>query len=238
MDGALHLKCSKRDSCTYPCNGKLPKHFDACIDVGLAKVMEVNAIPQAIGEKIALILEDNLDAASFCEHGGSYSLSVTPPRKRVLDRVIVHKFEQYYVQITEKLSEKKRQSNQLGDLFEVIPRGECLDLFLSLIKDHCMGNEQVKTFTQRIEVLTNRFSDEMGISWLDLYESDEYEACMNELFSIVFHYLKDRKVPIPALNIKLDHRYQPERINKLLRYMSKLWLNQHHGDSTEIPELK
>lgn len=222
------MKCSKQKNCSHPCYGKLPEYFESYVHHGLEKVMDANTIPNGIGDKISVLLSENLDAADFCKQVYKYSINATPPRKRLLDRVIVHKFEQYYSQIIERLSQRKRQKSQIGDLFDVIPRGECLDLFLSLIKDHCMGNEQIKRFSQEIEILTIRFAGEEGINWLDLYASEEYEVCMTELFSIVFHHLQDRKIPIPALNTKLNGKYHPERINKLLRYMSKLWLIQHH----------
>ncbi|ABV86921.1 hypothetical protein [Shewanella pealeana] len=189
--------------------------------------MEANALPNDIGSKISSTLIENLDAANFCDHVHRHFTNVPPTRERVLDRLIVHKFEDYYTQIVEVISEKKHKARRIGDLFDVIPRGECLDLFLDLIKEHCMGTEQIKKFSQDIELLTLIFSTKAGIEWDRLYASNEYEICMTELFSTIFHRLTDRSVPIPALNTKLNDKYQAERINKLLRHMSKLWLNQH-----------
>ncbi|ABZ76230.1 hypothetical protein Shal_1664 [Shewanella halifaxensis HAW-EB4] len=193
--------------------------------------MEANALPNDIGTKIASSLIENLDAANFCGQVHRNLQHISPTRERILDRLIVHKFEEYYAQVIEMISGKKHRARRIGELFDVIPRGECLDLFLSLIKEHCMGTEQIRKYTQDIDLLALRFSEQTGIQWEQLYASDEYEACMSGLFSIIFHHLIDRSVPIPALNTKLNDKYQAEKINKLLRHMSKLWLNQHHDYS-------
>ncbi|GIU35843.1 hypothetical protein L2719_11880 [Shewanella schlegeliana] len=141
------------------------------------------------------------------------------------------KFEGYHTQVIEMISRKKHKARRIGESFDVIPRGECLDLFLSLLKEHCMGTEQIKKYSQDIDLLALSFSEQTRIHWERLYASDEYEACMSELFSTIFHHLIDRSVPSPTLNTKLNDKYQAEKNNKLLRHMSKLWLNQHNDYS-------
>lgn len=189
--------------------------------------MDANSLPDSIGDKITASLMDNLDAALFCNRVTEYFDNISPQRERILDRLIVHQFEEYYAQVISILSVRKNKSRQFGDIFDVIPRGKCLDLFLSLIKEHCMGAEQIKLFSQKVDVLTQSFANEKGIDWQRLYASQEYKACMTEVFSIIFRHFVDRPVPIPALTLKLDNKHQAQRINKLLSYMGKLWLNQH-----------
>lgn len=225
------MKCSKKATCPFPCNSKLPQHFASSIELGLDKVIRVNALPDSISTKIAATLIENLDAADFCNKVTNYFEHVTPHRERIFDRLIVHQFEEYYEQLINTLSERKKKSSHIGELFDIIPRGNCLNLFLSLIKEHCMGKEQIKRFSQDIDLLTLSFSDEAGINWDELYTSEEYESCMTEVFSIIFRHFVQRDVPIPALNLKLDNKHQAERINRLLRHMSKLWLNEHNDYS-------
>ena len=189
--------------------------------------MAANSIPDSVGEKITASLTEHLDAADFCQQVTTYFNNITPHRERILDRLIVHQFEAYYDQVIDLLSARKTKSHQIGELFDVIPRGKCLNLFLSLIKEHCMGTVQIKRISQDIDLLTQKFFDGTGINWENLYASQEYESCMTEVFLIIFRHFVDRETPIPALNLKLDNRHQADNINRLLRHMSKLWLKQH-----------
>ncbi len=152
------------------------------------------------------------------------------PKVRILDRAIVHKFEQYYDELSEVLRNRSPLSTDIGDFFHAIPRGECLDIFLDVIKSHCIGDKAYEEFESKVANLTDKYTEDEKINWQGVYESKEYELYMEEFFSIFFNRIKDHSNPVPALNTQLSYFHKPKRINKMLKYMSKLWyLREHAG---------
>lgn len=228
------MRCSKKGICKYPCPGRtLPSEFSALITSGLEQSLENNQLPASLAIKIAQMLEASLDAADFCD---KVFLSVDsqlpvdkqlPAKIRLLDRAIVNRFETLYDLLSVELDNRSSTSIDLGNFFNAIPRGECLDLFLQLIKEHCIGDQEILIFERKMMLLTDRYTINDKIDWDNVYQSNEYEQQMNSFFSLFFKRIKDNEIAIPALNNKLSSKYNPQRINKLLKYMSKVWEINH-----------
>jgi len=224
------MRCSKQDSCKYPCTDRtLPNEFSALITSGLEKSLEENQLPASLASKIAELLDTSLDAADFCD---KVFLSVDsqlqedkqlPAKIRLLDRAIVNRFEALYDLLSVELDNRSSTSIDLGNFFNAIPRGECLDLFLQIIKEHCIGEQDRLIFERKIMLLADKYTINDKIDWDNLYQSNEYEQQMNSFFSLFFKRIKGNEIAIPALNNKLNNKYNPQRINKLLKYMLKVW---------------
>jgi len=218
------MHCSKKHNCEFTCSGKnIPEKFSALIGIGLVKAMDENQLPIELASKISDLLEKNLDAADFCNYVIGQQRLFRAPKVRLLDRAIVNRFEYFYEQLNNALNKKSRCNINMGSLFDAIPRGECLDVFLALIKSHCIGDNQLATLDQKLTLLTQKHSENDEINWQNVYASDEYQHYMDAFFTLIFKRINDSETPIPALNNQLNEKHQPERINKLLKYMSKLW---------------
>jgi len=185
--------------------------------------MDENKLPIELASKISDLLEQNLDAADFCDYVIGQQRHAQTPKVRILDRAIVNRFEYFYEQLNNALNKKSSNTISIGNLFDAIPRGECLDIFLSLVKAHCIGDKQLSSFDQKLTLLTKQYTDDDEINWQSVYASEQYQHYMDSFFNLVFQRINDSETPIPALNNKLNEKHQPERINKLLKYMSKLW---------------
>ena len=126
------------------------------------------------------------------------------------------------------LENKKPNKSAISNFFYIVPRGECLDLFLELIKYHCIGDDEYQKFYKKIEELTDKFTENGIVNWNKMYHCDEYKICMNSFFSLFFNHIKNDNTPIPALNYQINKKYQPQRINKFLKYMRKIWILDNH----------
>jgi len=218
------MRCSKKNNCEFSCSGKnIPQKFSALIGIGLVQAMDENKLPIELASRISDLLEQNLDAADFCDYVIGQQRHAKTPKARLLDRAIVNRFEHFYEQLNSELNKRSSSKINMGCFFDAIPRGECLDIFLALIKSHCIGDNQLEKFNRKLTLLTKDYSEGDEINWQDVYQSDEYQHYMDSFFTLVFERINDGETPIPALNNKLDEKHQPERINKILKYMSKVW---------------
>lgn len=220
------MKCSKANTCNLNCNGNIvPPQFSSLIDIAVTKIMEENSLPVKNAENISNKILSHLDAADFCtavfnEEDKTQSL---PSKIRILDRAMVQQFEEFCEQLLQRLNDKKVNYIKKKYFFNIIPRGECLDLFLGLIKDYYLGANEVHNFEVKIEKLTKDHTVNGKICWLHIYNSDEYKACMNSLFLLIFSRIKQGATPIPALNFQMDKKYSPKRINSFLNSIHNLW---------------
>lgn len=218
------MRCSKKGICKFSCSGKnIPQKFSALIGIGLVQAMDENKLPIELASKISDLLEQNLDAADFCDYVIGQQRHAKVPKVRLLDRAIVNRFEYFYDQLNDAFNKKSRSNINIGNFFDVIPRGECLDIFLALIKAHCIGDSQLAIFDHKLTVLTKKHSEDDEINWSNVYASDEYKDYMDTFFTLIFKRINESESPIPALNNTMNEKHQPQRINKLLKYMSKLW---------------
>jgi len=216
------MKCSKVLKCKYghSCKGiKSSRDFSSIVGTALVQIVEDSSLPIHIASKVSTLLNNTLDAADFCDVTFRQE-ELLPEKIRILDRAIVNKLEQLYEMMCSKLAcNNETFSNR--DFFSFVPRGECLDILLASMKHYCIGNEELKKQKHSIEILTKKHESQGVINWDDVYETQEYKSLMESMFISFFQHTKKGMTPIPALNIRMDKMYQPQRINKLLSYMHK-----------------
>lgn len=223
------MHCSQRSTCEHPCdNNLLPQEFSNILHIAIVNMAGEPHASWNIIEQLSTNLEAHLDAADFCNlvfnHTHSNQKALPALRSRILDRAIVYKFEQLYIRLINILKSRNVNCDNIKTFFKVVPRGECLDLFLQLIKDYCIGDAEFQTHHIKLQRLCATFTTEEKINWPSLYKSEEYEIIMQSLFTIIFKHIKNHTVPIPAVNIKIKKKYQPERINHMIKHLHRLWL--------------
>ena len=223
------MHCSQRSTCEHPCdNNLLPQEFSNILRIAIVNMAGDPQTSLNNIEQLSKNLEAHLDAADFCNRVFNRThyeqKALLPPKTRILDRAIVHKFEQLYIRLINILKSRNVNCTNIKTFFNVIPRGECLDLFLQLIKDYCIGNAEFQTHHIELQRLCTTFTTEEKINWPDLYKSEEYDKIMRSLFTIIFKHITNHTVPIPAVNIKINKKYQPERINHMIKHLYRLWL--------------
>ena len=146
------------------------------------------------------------------------------PKQRVLDRTIVYMFEMLYRTIN--MQENIKDENLPKEFFTIVPRGECLDLFLQLVKEYCMGDAEIDKHTQKMGPMIELYRTDNVIHWSALYESDAFKSYLTGLLNLILTRLHKDQKPIPALENKMPIKYQPYRINAFLNQVCMLWQNQ------------
>jgi hypothetical protein len=217
------MKCSQYGKCKFSCDGKVPKQFSDIISTSLVNVMVDNKLPEEIATKISTLLSEELDASAFCNKTVQQQHRVLNPKTRILDRAIINKFEQYYKELNDQLIEPPPSTMVNSDLFQLIPRGECLNSFLDVIKLHCIGPKVQVEFESKLSSLTEKYTVDNIINWQSVYQTKDYALYMDEFFSIFFNRIKEHTIPLPALNNQLDELHKPSQINQVLRQMAELW---------------
>jgi len=182
-----------------------------------------NKLPEEIATKISTLLSEELDASAFCNKTLEQQQSVLNPKTRILDRAIIYKFEQYYDELNEALINQSPSTSGNGDFFQLIPRGECLDAFLDVIKSYCIGTKAQVEFEFKLSSLTDKYTLDEKIKWPSVYQTKDYALYMDEFFTLFFNRIKDHAIPLPALNNQLGELHNPSRINQVLKQMSELW---------------
>jgi len=222
------MKCSKESSCKFNDAGEcsVPFKYSSVISTGLEKIMEGSSIPSSVASKVSSLLDDVSDASDFCEIAFKQLEEDEEPKVRILDRAIVNKFEQLYDRLIIKLKNENGNASGHKDFFKIVPRGECLNLLLDLIRDYCIGDYEFQKFRGEMEALVHKYTKNDVIEWLDVYSSDEYESIMDSIFSLLFKHVKKGSSPIPALNTQMHSKYHPVRINKLLVFLHSTWLQE------------
>ena len=173
-----------------------------------------NRIPLAVADKLAHQVADNLDIAHFYEIIEQNVQDTRFPKQRVLDRTIVHMFEVLYRTVNVPLEGGNATSEK--EFFSIVPRGECLDLFLQLVKEYCMGDAEIEKHTRQIEPMIRDNSDGEVIDWQAIYDSDVFKVYLDGLLTLILSRLRKDQKPIPALENKMPVKYQPYRINSFL----------------------
>tara|TARA_R110001583_G_scaffold30218_3_gene104745 strand:- start:146 stop:814 length:669 start_codon:yes stop_codon:yes gene_type:complete len=179
-----------------------------------------NRIPVSIADKLSRQVADNVDLLTLYKIIAEDMQEQQVPKQRILDRTIVHMFEILF-RIINTEEETEKEVKQKG-FFTLVPRGECLDLFLQLVKEYCMGDTEIGRYTYEIETLIQIYSTEYIINWDKLYQSDEFKSYLSELLALILTHLREDKKPIPALENKMPIHFQPYRINSFLNQICKL----------------
>jgi hypothetical protein len=180
-----------------------------------------NRIPVSVADKLARQVTDNFDIVKFYGIIEQNIQDTRFPKQRVLDRTIVHMFEVLYRTVNIPLTGKNEADNK--EFFNIVPRGECLDLFLQLVKEYCMGDAEIEKHTQKIEPMIKENSVANVIDWQAIYESDAFKNYLDGLLKLILSRLRKDQKPIPALENKMPPKYRPYRINSFLNQVCLMW---------------
>jgi hypothetical protein len=177
-----------------------------------------NRIPISIADKLARQVASKIDLASLYQVIAHDIASQHVPKQRILDRTIVHMFEVLF-----KLINAENTTNQVQiEFFNLVPRGECLDLFLQLVKEYCMGDQEIQEYTAKIGPITQQHTEQGVINWSELYQSEPFKNYLAGLLNLILTHLRADHKPIPALENKMPVHFQPNRINLFLNQICKL----------------
>jgi len=180
-----------------------------------------NRIPLAIADKLARQVSDNLDLIRFYELIEQNVQDTRFPKQRVLDRTIVHMFEVLYQAVNAPVAGNSDPSEE--EFFSLVPRGECLDLFLQLVKEYCMGDAEIEKNTVQIGPMIASHHEGHTIDWEGIYASEEFKVYLDGLLKLILSRLRKDQKPIPALENKMPLKYQPYRINSFLNQVCLMW---------------
>jgi len=184
------------------------------------KTLLANRIPVKIAEKLSQQISANIDFSEIYVLIAQDIQDNRLPKQRVLDRTIVHMFEILYKVIY--IHNDPQTPVKHKEFFNIVPRGECLDLFLQLVKEYCMGDGEIERYTYKIEPIIESHSIEHVIQWNNLYQSQEFKTYLSGLLDLILTHLRNDHKPIPALENKMPIQYQPYRINSFLNKICKL----------------
>ena len=180
-----------------------------------------NRIPVSVADKLARQVTDNFNIIEFYEIIEQNIQDTRFPKQRVLDRTIVHMFEVLYRTVNTPLM--GRNDADKKEFFSIVPRGECLDLFLQLVKEYCMGDDEIEKYTQQIEPMIKENTEANIINWQAIYDSDAFKAYLDGLLKLILSRLRKDNKPIPALENKMPPKYRPYRINSFLNQVCLMW---------------
>ncbi|WP_028869536.1 hypothetical protein [Psychromonas arctica] len=179
-----------------------------------------NRIPVSIADKLSRQVADKVDLLTLYKIVADDMKHQRVPKQRILDRTIVHMFEILFRIINANKGNESAVKQK--EFFTLVPRGECLDLFLQLVKEYCMGDTEIQRYTYQLEHLIEGVSNEYIINWDKLYQSQEFKRYLSALLSLILKHLRDDRAPIPALENKMPTHFQPYRINSFLNQICKL----------------
>ncbi|PKF61415.1 hypothetical protein CW745_08745 [Psychromonas sp. psych-6C06] len=180
-----------------------------------------NRIPLSVADKLARQVATNFDLAQLYLLIEQNIQDTRFPKQRILDRTIVHMFEELYRTVNSP------SAGQIdNEFFSIVPRGECLDLFLQLVKEYCMGDAEIEKHTHQIEPIIERYKDAEIINWEAIYASDDFKVYLDGLLTLILSRLRKDQKPIPALENKMPLKYQPYRINSFLNQVCLMWEKQ------------
>lgn len=181
-----------------------------------------NRIPVSIADKLSRQVADKVDLLTLYKIVADDMKHQRVPKQRILDRTIVHMFEILFRIINANANKGNETELKQKEFFTLVPRGECLDLFLQLVKEYCMGDTEIQRYTYQLEQMIVSVSNEYIINWDKLYQSDEFKRYLSALLSLILKHLRDDRAPIPALENKMPTHFQPYRINSFLNKICKL----------------
>lgn len=199
---------------------KAHKKLKDSVAASTLNTLLANRIPVAVADKLSRQVANNIDFTALYEIIIQDIQDQHFPKQRVLDRTIVHMFEMLFRMINVK--EQTKGDVKHKEFFTLVPRGECLDLFLQLVKEYCMGDHEIERYTHKIEPLIRKFSHDHVIDWETLYQSDEFKTYLDALLNLILTHFREDHKPIPALENKMPVHFQPYRINSFLNKIRHL----------------
>lgn len=199
---------------------KARKEIEVLLIRSTFNTLLANRIPVSIADKLSRQVVDNIDLLTLYKIVAQDVQDQRVPKQRILDRTIVHMFEILF-RIIHNENDNKNVRKQ-KEFFTLVPRGECLDLFLQLVKEYCMGDAEIERYTYKTELLIQGYSKEYVINWDKLYKSNEFKSYLSALLALILTHLREDQKPIPALENKIPIHFQPYRINSFLNQICKL----------------
>lgn len=208
----------------YNSSPKVQQKLHALIAQSVSNTLLENRIPLAVVDKLARQVLKNIDLPALYEIIGQDIQYQRFPKQRILDRTIVHMFEILYrtINAQDNIKDEKLQK----EFFNIVPRGECLDLFLQLVKEYCMGDAEIEKHTYKMGPLIELYRTDHVIHWPELYQSDAFRTYLTGLLNLIISRLRKDQKPIPALENKMPVKYHPYRINSFLNQVCMLWQNE------------
>jgi len=203
---------------TYKGSDKAKTAIQDSLARSIFNTLIANRIPISIADKLSHQAATRVDMVTLYSVVAQDIQSLHQPKQRILDRTIVHMFEILFRLINAPAEDKKPNA----EFFNLVPRGECLDLFLQLVKEYCMGDIEIQGYTAKIEPLTQQYNKVGVIDWDSLYQSEAFKGYLSGLLKLILTHLKEDKKPIPALENRIPTHFQPYRINSFLNQVCKL----------------
>ncbi|MCG6199714.1 hypothetical protein [Psychromonas antarctica] len=199
---------------------KTQKKIQSELTTSVNNTLLANRIPASVTDKLSNQVVTNIDLLMLYKIIAQDIQDQRFPKQRILDRTIVHMFEILY-RIINTQDENRNKAN-VNEFFSIVPRGECLDLFLQLVKEYCMGDEEIERHTYKMGPLIEAYRNDTIINWYELYKSEQFKDYLTGLLTLILTHLREDPKPIPALENKIPIRYQPYRINSFLNQICKL----------------
>lgn len=206
------------------CSNAVMQKLQALIADSLSHTLLENRVPPSVADKLSRQVLANVNVSALYEIIAKDIQNKQRPKQRILDRAIVHMFEILYCAINEQ--DKRKAQIVQQDFFKIVPRGECLDLFLQLVKKYCMGDDEIAKYTFKLGPMIEQYRSETMINWQDLYKSPEFKVYLTGLLNLILLHLREDQKPIPALENKIPVKYHPYRINSFLNQICLLRKNQ------------
>ena len=208
----------------YNSSPKIQKKLYALISESVSDTLLENRIPVTVVDKLSRQVIKNIDINALYEIIGQDIQYQRFPKQRILDRTIVHMFEILYRTINAQENIKNEKSQ--NEFFTIVPRGECLDLFLQLVKEYCMGDAEIEKHTYQMGPMIELYRTDHVIHWPELYESNAFKTYLTGLLNLIISRLRKDQKPIPALENKMPIKYHPYRISSFLNQVCTLWQNK------------
>lgn len=203
----------------YEGSDKVHKKLKEALTRSTFNTLLANRIPVSVADKLSRQVTNNIDLVAMYQLIADDIQGQQFPKQRILDRTIVHMFEILFRIIN---AQEQKEEAKKKEFFTLVPRGECLDLFLQLVKEYCMGDDEIERYTHHIEPLIVRYSHNSIIDWEKLYQSDEFKNYLAALLNLILTHLREDHKPIPALENKMPIHFQPFRINSFLNKIRQL----------------
>lgn len=218
------MKCSRRNNCNLNCQGKILEGLNNLIRSEVETILKNNKLPDAAIKKINDAICSELDAAKFCELFDKNAMDNQQVRNRYLDRSICFVFETFYDEVIATLRSRGRRFRKVPDFFDTVPRGECLDTFLRVVRNHCVGNNQEQALASEIELIISKHHDGIGhVPWGDIYGLEEFHDYADRLTNILFINMLSGERPVPAIENALPAKFDSKKINNMVRLMYRIW---------------
>jgi len=231
------MKCSNKNACAADCQARVVVQLSNWLEQGISIALQNSNVPANLTDKLSSLISNELDACVACEiicnemaANKAANVAAQSPKGRVFDRAMVHMLELFYASVLARSSNAEQLMKAAPEFFNIVPRGECLDLFLQMIKRQCIGDSEVDSYTERLETILQPYTSQGQVSWERVYTDGDFATFLFDLFGVIFNHMKSGEYPVPALNNSLAAKHSPQRINKLLKHMLAVWQLQQEQE--------